>query len=82
MTTHLVTDVRRAPTVFELEALESLPCGCVAADYRARSMSVGVISLEAKGPHCTLVDHTAGEILGLGDTGDLPSEVEPPGCRR
>ena len=37
-------------TMFELEALEGLPCGCVAAAYRARPWDVAVVSLEAKGP--------------------------------
>jgi len=43
--------VRPTATVFELEALEGLPCGCVAAAYRARPWDVAVVSLEAKGPH-------------------------------
>ena len=46
--------VRPTTTVFELEALEGLPCGCVAAAYRARPWDVAVVSLEAKGPHCIL----------------------------
>ena len=46
--------VKPAATVFELEALEGLPCGCVAAAYRARPWDVAVVSLEAKGPHCIL----------------------------
>ena len=32
--------VKPTPTVFELEALEGLPCGCVAAAYRARPWDV------------------------------------------
>jgi hypothetical protein len=31
--------VKPTPTIFELEALEGLPCGCVAAAYRARPPS-------------------------------------------
>ena len=54
-------------TVFELEALEGLPCGCVAAAYRARPWDVAVVSLEAKGPHCILTGHASGQILRLGD---------------
>src|SRR5262249_10912961 len=46
--------VRPAATVFELEALEGLPCGCVAAAYRARPWDVSVVSLQAKCPHCML----------------------------
>ena len=42
-----LTYVKPTPTVFELEALEGLPCGCVAAAYRARPWDVAVVSLEA-----------------------------------
>jgi hypothetical protein len=64
--------VRPTPTVFELEALEGLPCGCVAAAYRAKPWDVAVVSLEAKGPYCILVGHTSGQVLRLGD----PSEFD------
>jgi hypothetical protein len=64
--------ITRTTTVFELEALEGLPCGCVAAAYRARPWDVAVISLEAKGPHCILAGHTSGQVLRLGD----PSEFD------
>ena len=64
--------VARTTTMFELEALEGLPCGCVAAAYRARPWDVAVISLEAKGPHCILAGHTSGQVLRLGD----PSEAD------
>ena len=67
-----ISSVRPTGTVFELEALEGLPCGCVAAAYRARPWDVAVVSLEAKGPHCILAGHTSGQILRLGD----PSEFE------
>ena len=70
-----VTAVRQA-RLFELEALEGLPCGCVTATYRARPWGLAVVSLEAKGPHCTLTDHTHGEILQLGDPTDLEDEYE------
>jgi hypothetical protein len=59
--------VRPTTTVFELEALEGLPCGCVAAAYRARPWDVGVVSLEAKGPYCILAGHATGQILRLGE---------------
>lgn len=66
-------DVR--PTLLlELEALESLPCGCVAAAYRARPWDLAVVSLEAKGPYCILSGHDTGQILRLGDPLD---EEEP-----
>jgi hypothetical protein len=58
--------------MLELEALESLPCGCVAAAYRARPWDLAVVSLEAKGPHCILSGHLSGQILRLGD----PIEVD------
>jgi hypothetical protein len=67
----LITDAKRTNALFELEALEGLPCGCVAAAYRARPWDVAVVSLEAKGPHCILHGHTQGQILRLGDLADL-----------
>lgn len=63
-------------THFELEALEGLPCGCVAAAYRARPWDVAVVSVEAKGPHCILTGHTQGQILRLGDVFDFASDDE------
>lgn len=65
---------RPTATVFELEALEGLPCGCVAAAYRARPWDVAVVSLEAKGPHCILAGHASGQVLRLGDPEDLSEE--------
>ena len=65
-----------ATTVFELEALEGLPCGCVAAAYRARPWDVSVVSLEAKGPHCILAGHASGQILRLGDPEEFDEEEE------
>ena len=67
-----LSNVKPTPTVFELEALEGLPCGCVSAAYRARPWDVTVVSLEAKGPHCILAGHNSGQILRLGD----PAEYE------
>ena len=61
----------RPAKLFELEALEGLPCGCVTVTYRARSWDLAVVSLKAKGPHCTLPGHSVGEILQLGDPDDL-----------
>jgi hypothetical protein len=63
-------------TVFELEALEGLPCGCVAAAYRARPWDVAVVSLEAKGPHCILAGHTSGQVLRLGDPSEFDEDDE------
>ena len=68
--------VKPTPTVFELEALEGLPCGCVAAAFRARPWYVAVVSLEAKGPHCILAGHTNGQILRLGDTSEFEDDED------
>ena len=62
---------RRAPFSSSKRS-KGMPCGCVAAAYRARPWDVAVVSLEAKGPHCILPGHTSGQILRLGD----PSEFE------
>ena len=64
--------VRPTTTVFELEALEGLPCGCVAAAYRARPWDVAVVSLEAKGPHCILAATRAGRSCAWA----IPSEFD------
>ena len=71
-----ISRVRPTATVFELEALEGLPCGCVAAAYRARPWDVAVVSLEAKGPHCILAGHASGQILRLGDPEEFDDEPE------
>lgn len=69
-----ISSVRPTGTIFELEALEGLPCGCVAAAYRARPWDVAVVSLEAKGPHCILSGHANGQILRLGDPAEFDEE--------
>ena len=68
--------VKPTPTIFELEALEGLPCGCVAAAFRARPWEVAVVSIEAKGPHCILAGHTSGQILRLGDCSEFDEEED------
>src|SRR6188768_68835 len=70
------SSVRPTGTIFELEALEGLPCGCVAAAYRARPWDVAVVSLEAKGPHCILAGHTSGQVLRLGDPSEFDEDDE------
>jgi len=55
-----ISSVRPTGTIFELEALEGLPCGCV----------------EAKGPHCILAGHTSGQILRLGDPSEFEDNDE------
>jgi hypothetical protein len=62
----------RPTAIFELEELVSLPCGCVAAAYRARALDLAVVSLEAKGTYCNVLGHVTGQILRLGD----PEEPE------
>ncbi|MBI2222812.1 MAG: hypothetical protein HYU53_16605 [Acidobacteria bacterium] len=70
-----VSDARRANPLFELEALEGMPCGCVAAAYRARPWDVAVVSIEAKGHYCSLTGHTQGQILRLGDLADPEADA-------
>jgi hypothetical protein len=71
-----ISRVRPTATVFELEALEGLPCGCVTAAFRARPWDVAVVSLEAKGPHCILSGHTSGQVLRLGDSSEFDEEED------
>jgi hypothetical protein len=71
----LGSDARRANALFELEALEGMPCGCVAAAYRARPWDVAVVSIEAKGHYCSLTGHIQGQILRLGDVADLEADA-------
>ncbi len=66
----------RPTTVFELDALEGLACGCVAVIYRTRPWGFLVVALEAKGPYCTLAGHTMGQILQLGDPVDREPEED------
>ena len=70
----LVRGLVREAEQLELELLERLPCGCVAAVHRARPWPVTVMSLEAKGPHCILPGHRAGRVLRLGDPLDWSEE--------
>lgn len=71
----MLSDARRANALFELEALEGMPCGCVAAAYRARPWDVAVVSVEAKGHYCSLTGHVQGQILRIGDVADLEAEA-------
>ena len=59
--------VHGRPMDLELLALESLPCGCVAGDFRALPLDVEIVSIEAKGPHCILHDHRVGQTLDMAD---------------
>ena len=55
--------------LFEFRGLEALPCGCVAADYVARLLSLDVAAVEAKGPHCTVGHHSSGALLTSAEQG-------------
>ena len=65
------TSPARTATLLELAALDRLPCGCVAAAYRARPWDLAVVSIEAKGPHCPHHLHAQGRVLELGLVSDL-----------
>ena len=45
---------------FEFEAFKALPCGCVAAFHRTLDPGLSVVSLEAKGTYCELMEHVMG----------------------
>jgi hypothetical protein len=64
----------KTPALLELVALDNLPCGCVAAAYRARPWDLAVVSVEAKGPHCPNAAHLQGRVLELGAVSDLLEE--------
>jgi hypothetical protein len=50
---------------FEFEALKALPCGCVAAVHRTLDPGLSVVSLEAKGTYCGLMDHVMGRATAV-----------------
>jgi hypothetical protein len=75
MATASVAAVRPA-LMLELEGLDSLPCGCVAAAYRAKPWDVAVVSVEAKGPYCLLPSHAIGQILRLGEPIETHAEFD------
>jgi hypothetical protein len=54
---------------FEFEAFKSLPCGCVAVVHRTIDPGLSVVSLEAKGTYCALMEHV------LGRAAAVPSSV-------
>ena len=59
-----------------LVTLQPMPCGCVAAIYRARPTVVELELVEAKGPHCRFYGHRTGQVISLG-LPDMP-EGGPP----
>jgi len=66
------TRARHAPQ-YALDALQALPCGCVAAVYKTQFSDMEVIALEARGPHCLYSQHQTGRLLGLG--GSAPDRL-------
>jgi hypothetical protein len=50
---------------FEFEAFKALPCGCVAAVHRTIDPGLSVVSLEAKGTYCGLMDHVMGRAAAM-----------------
>jgi hypothetical protein len=50
---------------FEFEAFKALPCGCVAAVHRTIDPGLSVVSLEAKGTYCGLMDHVMGRAAAV-----------------
>jgi hypothetical protein len=64
----------RTPALLELVALDSMPCGCVAAAFRAKPWDLAVVSVEAKGPHCPNAAHAQGRVLELGVVSELLGE--------
>ncbi len=63
------------PSPFELRTLTALSCGCVVAGFHARTIDVELVSVEAQGPHCGLENHRAGQVLGLGESGELDTHM-------
>jgi hypothetical protein len=53
-----------------LETLERLGCGCILAIQTVRPSGVPVVSLEAKGPHCTHATHRVNKVIRLGEPFD------------
>jgi hypothetical protein len=64
----------KTPALLELVALDRLPCGCVAAAFRAKPWDLAVVSVEAKGPHCPTAAHAQGRVLELGVMSELLGE--------
>lgn len=59
-------DIRgRRALHYPLDTLQALPCGCVAAIYRAQPLDAEVVAVEARGPHCLYFHHQVGQVLGL-----------------
>lgn len=50
---------------FEFEAFKPLPCGCVAVVQRTLDPGLSVVSLEAKGTYCELMEHVLGRAAAV-----------------
>jgi hypothetical protein len=50
---------------FEFQAFKPLPCGCVAVVHRTLDPGLDVISLEAKGTYCGLLEHVLGRLTAV-----------------
>lgn len=59
---------------FEFEAFKALPCGCVAAVHRTLDPGLSIVSLEAKGAYCGLMDHVMGRAAAV--PAAVTSEIE------
>jgi hypothetical protein len=70
--------VRPPGAAMTLATLQTLPCGCIAAIYRAYPTDVEVELVEAKGPHCRFFRHRAGQVISLGVPDVVDSEGTEP----
>jgi hypothetical protein len=70
----LTPDASRSTPALTLVTLETQPCGCVTAVYRAQPGVVEVDVVEAKGPHCLFFGHRTGQVVRLGMPG--PPDIE------
>ena len=50
---------------FEFAAFTSLSCGCVAVVHRTLDPGLSVVSLEAKGTYCALIEHVMGRAAAV-----------------
>ena len=72
MAKHMAPDPKGS-TLFELHTLQSLPCGCVAADYRARTLSV---ELQPRGIRVNVISPGLIETPIYGKLGLPPEAVQ------
>jgi hypothetical protein len=53
------------PAAEQFEAFKPLPCGCVAVVQRTLDPELSVVSLEAKGAYCALMEHVLGRAAAV-----------------